>query len=307
VSAIVVDQLTKRFGDFAAVDGVTFEVPDGQLVAVLGPNGAGKTTTLEMLEGFLAPTTGTVRVLGTDPHRGDRRWRARIGLVLQSTSLDAEVTVRDTLNVFAGLYPTPRLVGEVLELVDLVDDAEARVGALSGGQRRRVDLAIGIIGRPEVLFLDEPTTGLDPEARRRAWTAVENLTTTGTTVVLTTHYIDEADYLANRLVLLAAGRIVADTTPEGLRAARGGPATIRCRLDDAALADLPATLAGHLDHRNRALVIRAEDVTAPLRDLLDWADRHHAGLAGLEVGPPSLEDAYLAAIGEPLTAEGTLP
>ena len=312
MSAIVADRLTKRFGDFAAVDGVSFEVPGGQLAAVLGPNGAGKTTTLEMLEGFLAPTSGTVRVLGTDPHRGDRRWRARIGLVLQSTSLDAELTVRDTLNVFAGLYPIPRPVGEVLELVDLADDAETRVGALSGGQRRRVDVAIGIIGRPDVLVLDEPTTGLDPEARRRAWTAVENLTTTGTTVVLTTHYIDEADHLANRLILLAAGRIVADTTPEGLRA-QGGPATIRCRLGDAALADLPATLAdlpatlaGHLDRDNHALVVRAEDITAPLRDLLGWADRHHLHLAGLEVGPPSLEDAYLAAIGEPRSTEGAL-
>jgi ABC-2 type transport system ATP-binding protein len=303
VSAIVVDRITKRFGDFAAVDGVTLEVPDGQLVALLGPNGAGKTTTLEMLEGFLIPTSGTIRVLGSDPHHGDRRWRARIGLVLQSTSLDAELTVRETLSVFAGLYPRPRPVGEVLELVDLVDEAEARVGVLSGGQRRRVDVAIGIIGRPDVLFLDEPTTGLDPEARRRAWTAVENLATTGTTVVLTTHYIDEADHLADRLVLLAAGRIVADTTPAGLRA-RGGPATIRCRLGDAAVADLPATLARHLDGDNHALVVRADDITAPLRDLLGWADRHHLDLAGLEVGPPILEDAYLAAIGEPLTSEG---
>ena len=249
MSAIVVDRLTKHFGDFAAVDGVSFEVPEGQLVAVLGPNGAGKTTTLEMLEGFLAPTSGTARVLDVDPHRGDRRWRARIGLVLQSTSLDAELTVRDTLAVFAGLYPAPRPVGEVLELVDLADDAETRVGALSGGQRRRVDVAIGIIGRPEVLFLDEPTTGLDPEARRRAWTAVENLTTTGTTVVLTTHYIDEADHLANRLILLAGGQVVADTTPEGLRS-RGGPATIRYRLPDGApIGDLPATLAPHVDPR----------------------------------------------------------
>ena len=307
MSAIVVDKLTKRFGGLAAVDSVSFEVPEGQLVAVLGPNGAGKTTTLEMLEGFLAPTSGTARVLGVDPHRGDRRWRARIGLVLQSTSLDAELTVRDTLAVFAGLYPTPRPVGEVLELVDLVDDAEARVGTLSGGQRRRVDVAIGIIGCPEILFLDEPTTGLDPEARRRAWTAVENLNTTGTTVVLTTHYIDEADHLANRLVLLAAGRIVADTTPERLRA-EGGPSTIRCRFADGApLGDLPATLAGHLDRHDHSLVVRAEDITAPLRDLLGWADRHHLDLAGLEVGPPSLEDAYLAAIGEPLATDGTLP
>jgi ABC-2 type transport system ATP-binding protein len=306
VSAIVIDRLTKHFGDFTAVDGVSLDVPDGQLVAVLGPNGAGKTTTLEILEGFIAPTAGTVRVLGVDPRRGGRRWRARIGLVLQSTSLDAELTVRDTLSVFAGLYPAPRPVGEVLELVDLADDAETRVGALSGGQRRRVDVAIGIIGRPEVLFLDEPTTGLDPEARRRAWAAVENLTATGTTVMLTTHYIDEAEHLASRLVLLAAGRVVADTTPEGLRS-RGGPATIRCRLAAGApLADLPATLAGHVDRDTNALVVRAADITVALRDLLAWADRHHLDLAGLEVGPPSLEDAYLAAIGAPRTPEGAL-
>ena len=306
MSAIVIDRLTKHFGDFTAVDGVSLDVPDGQLVAMLGPNGAGKTTTLEILEGFIAPTAGTVRVLGVDPRRGGRRWRARIGLVLQSTSLDAELTVRDTLSVFAGLYPAPRPVGEVLELVDLADDAETRVGALSGGQRRRVDVAIGIIGRPEVLFLDEPTTGLDPEARRRAWTAVENLTATGTTVMLTTHYIDEAEHLASRLVLLAAGRVVADTTPEGLRS-RGGPATIRCRLAAGApLADLPATLAGHVDRDANALVVRAADITVALRDLLAWADRHHLDLAGLEVGPPSLEDAYLAAIGAPRTPEGAL-
>jgi len=305
VSAIVVDRLTKHFGDFAAVDGVSFEVPEGQLVAVLGPNGAGKTTTLEMLEGFLAPTSGTARVLDVNPHRGDRRWRARIGLVLQSTSLDAELTVRDTMTVFAGLYPAARPVDEVLELVDLVDDAETRVGVLSGGQRRRVDVAIGIVGRPEVLFLDEPTTGLDPEARRRAWTAVENLTTTGTTVVLTTHYIDEADHLANRLILLAGGKVIADTTPEGLRA-RGGPATIRYHLpDDAPSGDLPATLTPHLDPAGRVLIVGADDPKGPLRDLLGWADQHHLDLSGLEVGPPSLEDAYLAAIGQP-TPEGTL-
>jgi ABC-2 type transport system ATP-binding protein len=306
VSAIVVDRLTKHFGDFAAVDGVSFEVPDGQLVAVLGPNGAGKTTTLEMLEGFLAPTSGTARVLDVDPHRGDRQWRARIGLVLQSTSLDAELTVRDTVAVFAGLYPAARPVGEVLELVDLADDAETRVGALSGGQRRRVDVAIGIVGRPEVLFLDEPTTGLDPEARRRAWTAVENLTTTGTTVVLTTHYIDEADHLANRLILLAGGKVIADTTPDGLRA-QGGPATVRYHFpDNAPLDDLPATLASHVGPAGRELVVRADDPTGPLRDLLGWADQHRLDLSGLEIGPPSLEDAYLAAISQP-TPEGTLP
>jgi ABC-2 type transport system ATP-binding protein len=305
VSAIVADRLTKHFGDFAAVDSVSFEVPEGQLVALLGPNGAGKTTTLEMLEGFLAPTSGTARVLGTDPYRGDRRWRGRIGLVLQSTSLDAELTVRDTLTLFAGLYARPRAVGEILELVDLTDDAETRVGALSGGQRRRVDVAIGIIGRPEVLFLDEPTTGLDPEARHRAWTAVENLTTTGTTVVLTTHYIDEAEHLANRLILLAGGRLVADTTPARLRS-QGGQPVVRYRLpDNAPREDLPESLAAHLRPETHVLVLRADDPKAPLRDLIGWADHHHIDLSSLEVGPPSLEDAYLAAIGGPLTPEGT--
>jgi ABC-2 type transport system ATP-binding protein len=189
---------------------VTFEVTHGQLLAILGPNGAGKTTTLEMLEGFAAPTSGTVRVLGADPHRAGRAWRARIGLVLQSTSLDSEFTVADTLRLFARLYPAPRRVREVLDLVDLRSDAQTRVGVLSGGQRRRVDIAIGVIGRPEVLFLDEPTTGLDPEARRHTWASIENLTSAGTTVLLTTHYIDEADHLADRVIVLADGRLGAD-------------------------------------------------------------------------------------------------
>ena len=305
MTAIVVDRVAKRFGNFAAVEDISFEVPDGQLVAVLGPNGAGKTTTLEMLEGFTAPSAGRIRVLGVDPHRGNRRWRARIGLVLQSTSLDAELTVRDTLALFAGLYPRPRPVSEVLDLVDLSDDRETRVGALSGGQRRRVDVAISIIGRPEVLFLDEPTTGLDPEARRRAWRAVRNLTETGTTVVLTTHYIDEAEHLASRLILLAAGRVIADTTPAGLRS-QGGAATLRYRFPGGApLTGLPANLAGYLDRDSEVIVVRAHDITTALRDLLAWADSHRLDLAGLEIGPPSLEDAYLTAIGEPLSQEET--
>jgi ABC-2 type transport system ATP-binding protein len=304
MSAVVADRLTKRYGALAAVNDVSFEVPDGQLLAVLGPNGAGKTTTLEMLEGFTIPTSGTIRVLGADPRRGGRAWRARIGLVLQSTSLDAEVTVRDTLALFAQLYPAPRPVGEVLKLVDLADDAQTRVGALSAGQRRRVDVGIGIIGRPAVLFLDEPTTGLDPEARRRAWASVENLATTGTTVILTTHYIDEAEHLADRLLIIKAGRILADTTPHQLRT-QEGPATIRFPLTDHTLApSVPAWLAPHLDRDAHTLVIRSSNVTAALRDLLAWAQAQHLDLAGLEVGPPSLEDAYLTAIGEPLIPSG---
>jgi ABC-2 type transport system ATP-binding protein len=307
MSAIEVVGLTKRFGDLAAVDSVSFEVPDGQLLAVLGPNGAGKTTTLEILEGFMTPTSGTVRVLGADPHRGDRSWRARVGLVMQSTGLDAELSVRETLALFAQLYPRPWRVREVLELVDLTDDAQTRVGALSGGQRRRVDVAIGIIGRPDILFLDEPTTGLDLEARRRAWAGIENLTSTGTTVVLTTHYIDEADRLADRIIVLSAGRIVTDTTPHELRT-RGGPPTIRYRLPDKAhVEDLPPTLASHLDGDGRTVIISSSDVTAALRELVGWADSHRLDLSTLEVGPPSLEDAYLTAIGEPLTPAPLTP
>ena len=303
MDAVIVENLIKRFGEFAAVDGVSFAVPEGQLVAVLGPNGAGKTTTLEMLEGFLAPSGGKIRILGTDPRRGGRAWRARVGLVLQSTSLDPELTVRGTLELYAPLYPRPWRVDEVLELIDLTGDAQTRVGALSGGQRRRVDLAIAIIGRPEVLFLDEPTTGLDPEARRRTWGAVENLTKAGTTVLLTTHYIDEADRLADRVIVLAGGRIVTDTTPGKLRAT-GGPATIRYSLPDSIKsATLPTTLGAHVDPSGRGLLIRTADLTACLRELVEWAETQHLDLAGLEVGPPSLEDAYLALIGEPLISE----
>lgn len=303
MTAIVVENLSKRFGQFTAVDDVSFEVPDGQVLAVLGPNGAGKTTTLEMLEGFMVPSRGAVRVLGADPRRAGRAWRARIGLVLQSTSLDAEVTVRDLLALFSRLYPNPWPVADALHMVDLVDDADVRVGVLSGGQRRRTDLAIGIIGRPEVLFLDEPTTALDPEARRRTWSAIENLTRTGTTVLLTTHYIDEADHLADRVIVLAGGRIVADTTPDELRA-RSGPSTIRYALPSHAVVDgLPAALAAHLDPRSRVLEVRSDDISRALRGLIDWADRQRLDLTGIEVGPPSLEDAYLATIGQPPRVE----
>lgn len=303
MEAMIVEGLSKRFGELAAVDDLSFTVPSGQVVGMLGPNGAGKTTTLEMLEGFLAPTSGTIRVLGADPRRGGRAWRARVGLVLQSTSLDPELTVRETLDLYAALYTRPWPVREVLEMIDLADDAQTRVGALSGGQRRRVDLAIGIIGRPEILFLDEPTTGLDPEARRRTWAAVESLTRGGTTVLLTTHYIDEVDRLADRVMVLARGRIVSDTTPQELRAT-SGPARIRMPLaDHVRREELPARLARHLDPDGHAIVIPTTDMAADLRELMAWAAAHDFDLAALEVGPPSLEDAYLNAIGEPLVPD----
>ncbi len=303
MSAITAEHLTKRYGELAAVDDISFEVPAGQFVAVLGPNGAGKTTTLEMLEGFTAPTVGTIRVLGADPRRGGRRWRSRIGLVLQSTSLDAELTVAATLGLYGQLYPDPRPVGEALELVDLAGDAQTRVGMLSGGQRRRVDVAIAVIGRPDVLFLDEPTTGLDPEARRRTWAGITDLTATGTTVVLTTHYVEEADNLADRVLVLAGGRIIADATPHELRT-RGGASSVRFPLPGPGLAaSLPPALAGHVSPDGRALVIRDADVTAALRDLVGWAAAHRLDLTGIEVGPPSLEEAYLAATGGSLAME----
>ena len=232
MSAIAVEGLVKRYGGFTAVAGVSFTAAPGQVTALLGPNGAGKTTTIEILEGFQAPTEGTVRVLGADPRAGGRAgrsWRARIGLVLQSTSLDAQLTVTEALTLFGGLYPGRRRVGEVLDVIDMAADARTRIGALSGGQRRRVDLGIAIIGQPEMLFLDEPTTGLDPEARRRLWTVIENLTAGGTTVLLTTHYLDEAQRLARRVIVLADGRVAADATPDELRAMGGAP-VIRYRL-----------------------------------------------------------------------------
>jgi ABC-2 type transport system ATP-binding protein len=302
MSAIVVEDLVKRYDGFSAVEDVSFTAAAGEVTALLGPNGAGKTTTIEILEGFQAPTAGAVRVLGTNPRAGGRAgqsWRARIGLVLQSTSLDAQLTVTEALTLFGGLYPGRRRAGEVLDVIDMAADARTRIGALSGGQRRRVDLGIAIIGQPEMLFLDEPTTGLDPEARRRLWSVIENLTARGTGVLLTTHYLDEAQRLASRVVVLADGRVVADASPDKLRAMGGAP-VIRYRLPapppGCTAPDLPAGLAGHV--AGGELTLPSADVTADLALLTGWARDNHVDLTGLEVGSPSLEDAYLALTSE---------
>jgi ABC-2 type transport system ATP-binding protein len=295
MSAIIVKDLVKRYGRFTAVQDVSFEVASGQVTALLGPNGAGKTTTIEILEGFLAPTAGSVQVLGANPRTGGRAWRAKIGLVLQTTSLDAQLTVTEALTMFRTLYPNPLRVGEVLNLIDLASDARTKIGALSGGQRRRVDLGLAIIGQPEMLFLDEPTTGLDPEARRRLWSVIENLAAGGSTVLLTTHYMDEAQHLASRIVVLADGRVVADAAPDELRA-MGGVPVIQFRLPSGSPA-LPSALAQHLG--GGVLTMPSADVTADLAMLVGWARENYVDLTGLEVGPPSLEDAYLA-----LTREG---
>jgi ABC-2 type transport system ATP-binding protein len=297
MTAILTQDLTKMYGDLAALNGVSFEVPEGQCVAMLGPNGAGKTTTIEILEGFIAPTSGTARVLGSDPRRGNRSWRARVGLVMQSTSLDGELPVRDLLGTFGAQYPHPLPMAEVLDMVDLADEADTQFATLSGGQQRRVDVAVGIIGRPDILFLDEPTTGLDPEARRHVWTGIENLAATGMTVLLTTHYMEEASQLADRLIVISDGEILADTTPDELRT-RGGQVVVRYPLPPSApVTSLPARLANGLDKERTVVNVRTNDVTAVVHDLMSWADAHGLDLSGLEVGPPSLEDAYLAITG----------
>jgi ABC-2 type transport system ATP-binding protein len=244
--ALLADRLGRTYGAREALHEVSFAVPPGQVVAVLGPNGAGKTTLLALLAGFVAPTSGRVEVLATDPARADRWWRARIGLVLQSSSLDGSATVGEWLDVIAAAYPNPMPRAELLELVDLAEAARRRIATLSGGQPRRVDLATALVGRPAVLFLDEPTSGLDPEARRRIWTAVERLSDAGTTVLLSSHYLDEADQLADRLLVLSAGRLIADTTPARLRAAGGPPRLRRPTLEEAYLA-LTGQRIGPLD------------------------------------------------------------
>jgi ABC-2 type transport system ATP-binding protein len=297
VSAIAVERLGKRYGDLVALSDASFAVEAGEIVALLGPNGAGKTTTIEILEGFRAPSAGAVRVLGVDPRRGDRRWRARLGLVFQSTGLDPHLTVRECLGAFARVFPRPRPLGEVLALIDLEADADVRVAQLSGGQRRRADLGLAIVGRPDLLVLDEPTTGLDPAARRRIWTLVAGLADAGTTVLLSTHHMEEAERLARRVVVLARGRVVADAAPEALRA-RAAPTRVRwVPPAGAPLGDLPPALARHLDPERRELLVAEGDVAGVLEALIGWARGHGVGLDGLEVGPPSLEDAYLRLVG----------
>src|SRR6202142_585500 len=220
-TGIEVAGLIKRFGSLIAVDDVTFSVERGEIFGLLGKNGAGKTTTVEILEGYQAPDGGRVQVLGVDPKKGGGAWKDRIGLVLQDSDFDPSHTVAETVNLFAGFFSKPKSVSETLELVGLTDKANVRIGRLSGGQRRRVDVALGIIGSPELLFLDEPTTGFDPSARREFWTMLEGLRATGTTILLTTHYMEEAQHLCDRITSPSAGRIVAEGTSASLIALAG--------------------------------------------------------------------------------------
>jgi ABC-2 type transport system ATP-binding protein len=290
VAAIAVEGLRKSYGSLEAVRGLGFEVAEGEVFALLGPNGAGKTTVVEILEGYRRRDAGTVRVLGLDPASGGRALRARVGIMLQECAMPRLLTVGELLELHAGYYPRPRRVGEVLELVGLGDRLRSRVKTLSGGQQRRLDLALALIGDPELIFLDEPTTGFDPSARRDAWGIVRGIRTLGRTVLLTTHYMDEAQHLADRICVMAAGEIVAEGRPETIGGRHAAAARIRFQLPEGLeLAALP--LPARADEGR--VVLETATPTRTLHDLTAWAVARGLELPGLEVLRPSLEDVYL--------------
>lgn len=291
--AISVKDLVKTYGGVAALDGISFEVGEGEVLALLGPNGAGKTTTVEILEGYRDADSGTARVLGFKPSGGGKAFRDRIGIVLQETGTEEVLTVRETIEFYGASYSRQRSPSELISLVGLEEKADARIKTLSGGQRRRLDLALGLVGDPDLIFLDEPTTGFDPAARRKSWELVEGLTALGKTILLTTHYLDEAQHLADRIIVLSGGRIVAEGTPQTLGATR--ETTIRFRLDHPG--DLPVIGEGP-EVADDKVVYRTANPTNDLHTLTGWAVSQGVELQGLEVTRPSLEDVYLAIMGE---------
>ncbi len=294
---ISVRGLVKRYGDHAVVDGLDLEVQQGEVFAFLGKNGAGKTTTTEILEGYRTRDGGDVSVLGEDPANAGAAWRAKLGIVLQESRPLGALTVNETLRLFAAYFPNPHTVDEVIQLVGLEEQANQRAGRLSGGQARRLDVGIALIGRPELVFLDEPTTGFDPEARRQFWDVISGLRDLGTTVFLTTHYMDEAQVLADRVAVLRDGKIAALGTPAKLQALRGD-VEIRFSLPPGVeLAALPALST---QPRLTGGEVRVE-TTAPTADLAvlcSWAEARGLELPALTVERPTLEDVFLAISGE---------
>jgi len=290
---IQVRGLRKSYGDVEAVRGIDLTVERGEVFALLGPNGAGKTTTVEILEGYRERTGGKASVLGRDPAKLDRGTKARIGIVLQSTGVDPFLTVRETIDMYRGYYPHPRPVDEVIDVVGLSEKRDTRVNKLSGGQQRRLDVAIALAGDPELLFLDEPTTGFDPSARRNAWQIVRNLIALGKTVFLTTHYMDEAQYLAKLVAVIAKGVIVAEGPPATIGGRDTAQTVIRFRVEDGE--GLPSL--GQVPLGDGTLELRTEHPTKVLHELTAWALDRGADLEALEVYRPTLEDIYLELTG----------
>ncbi len=296
-NAIEVSGLVKRYDDRAVVDHLDLEVREGEILAFLGRNGAGKTTTTEILEGYRSRDAGEVRVLGEDPAEAGRAWRARLGIVLQESRPLGALTVRETLRLYAAYFPDPRPVDDVIALVGLGEQADQRAGRLSGGQLRRLDVGVALIGQPELVFLDEPTTGFDPDARRQFWDVIAGLRDLGTTVFLTTHYMDEAQVLADRVAVLRDGKVAALGTPAELQAMRGD-VEIRFGLPAGVDAgELPA-LSGTARLAGGEMRIETDTPTADLAVLCGWAQTRGIELGNLTVERPSLEDVFLAIAGD---------
>jgi ABC-2 type transport system ATP-binding protein len=299
-AAISVTGLRKSYGEFEAVRGIDLDVAHGEVFAFLGPNGAGKTTTTEILEGYRERSAGTAEVLGVDPAHPTREWRERIGIVLQQCRMRPELTVRETLELYAGYYSAPRPVADTIEQVGLTAKADDRAGGLSGGQQRRLDVGLALIGDPDLLFLDEPTTGFDPSARRQFWGVISGLRELGKTVFLTTHYMEEAQRLADRVAVIAAGEIVARGTPADLGDREQRPAEISFELPDRlAPSDLPPEIAAAARVENGAVKLSSDQPIELLHRLTGWALERSIDLEGLEVRRPSLEDIYLELTASP--------
>jgi ABC-2 type transport system ATP-binding protein len=287
--------LVKRYGRREAVRGIDLEVRQGEIFAFLGPNGAGKTTTVEILEGFRDRTDGEVEVLGTDPAHATGAWRERVGVVLQESEAEPGLSVRECLELYAGYYAAPRDIDETISLVGLTEQSDIRSAHLSGGQTRRLDVALALIGNPEIVFLDEPTTGFDPSARRAAWEVIAGLRRLGKTIFLTTHFMDEAEYLADRIMVLSFGRVVAEGTPATLGGRDRMTAAIRfCLPEGISVSDLPADLAALVrPGAGRTTVLDTDRPLAHVGLLADWAGRRGFDLPDLEIRRPALEDVYL--------------
>jgi ABC-2 type transport system ATP-binding protein len=294
--AVAVDGLHKSYGTVEAVRGVSFSVNEGEVFALLGPNGAGKTTIVEILEGYRKRSSGRVEVLGVDPERGGRALKARIGIVLQESPTEPYLTVEEILRQRTYWYPHPARVDDVIALVGLEEKRRARLRTLYGGQQRRLDLALALIGDPDLIFLDEPTTGFDPSARRASWVIIRNLCSLGKTVLLTTHYMDEAQHLANRVAVISDGRFVAEGSPDSLGGRKQASVHIRFSLPDGiTIADLPVLATP--DEAVGQVVIEASQPTPVLARLTTWAVERGIELPGLTVTRPSLEDVYLELAG----------